>query len=157
MHTWRLFGSPISLKYTLVLESSLMGKAKVRVPLARSFQVRTQKRRYGRTGRHRAHLAGVDRTLQVIVAREVVLKQEVSYQTAQDEWLDRITPVLIKPGPIYTETVILTYATTQTQNAAPKIELGRQLLIGSIYAFEINAFDKKGRVSSTVRSQDIQL
>jgi hypothetical protein len=93
----------------------------------------------------------------VIVAREVVLKQEVSYQTAQDEWLDRITPVLIKPGPIYTETVILTYATTQTQNAAPKIELGRQLLIGSIYAFEINAFDKKGRVSSTVRSQDIQL
>ena len=68
----------------------------------------------------------------------------------------RVTPILIKPGPLYEETEILPYATTQTRDAQPRLELRRQLLLGSVYAFEIAAVDAAGRVSPTARSQDIQ-
>ena len=69
----------------------------------------------------------------------------------------RITPVLIKPGPIYSETEILPYATIQTRDAAPRVELRRQLLPRSTYAFELRSVDAEGRVSPASRSQDIQL
>ena len=69
----------------------------------------------------------------------------------------RVTPVLINPGPIYGDTDILPYATTQTRDAMPKLELRRQLLPGSTYAFEIRTVDNKGRVTSTARSENFQL
>ncbi len=69
----------------------------------------------------------------------------------------RITPILIKPGPLYQETDILPHAITETRDATPRVELGRQLLIGSSYAFELRSVDAKGRVSPVFRSQDIQL
>ncbi|MCH9657013.1 MAG: glycoside hydrolase [Planctomycetes bacterium] len=68
----------------------------------------------------------------------------------------RVTPVLIKPGPSYMNTDILTYAATQTRDETPKLELGRQLLPGSTYAFKISAVDGKGRVSPAVLSDKFQ-
>lgn len=65
----------------------------------------------------------------------------------------RVTPVLIKLGPDYTETDILPYATIQTPEATPRLELGRQLLPSSTYVFEISAVDHDGQVSPVVRSQ----
>ena len=69
----------------------------------------------------------------------------------------RITPLLITPGPAYTDTEPLPYATIQTRDATPKLEPGRQLLPGSVYAFEIAALDRDGKISSVRRSQDFQL
>jgi hypothetical protein len=65
----------------------------------------------------------------------------------------RVTPVLIKPGPAYTETDIIPYATIQTREATPTLELGRQLLPDSTYVFEISAVDHDGQVSRPFRSQ----
>ena len=56
--------------------------------------------------------------------------------------------------PAYTETDILPYATIQTRDATPRLELGRQLLPGSTYAFEISAVDHDGQVSPAVRSEE---
>lgn len=68
----------------------------------------------------------------------------------------RVTPVLIKPGSSYQKTDILTYATTQTRDKTPKLELGRQLLPGSTYTFKISAVDKEGHVSPAVLSEKFQ-
>jgi len=68
----------------------------------------------------------------------------------------RITPILIKPGPLYKEIGILPYATTQTRDATPRVELRRQLLLRSTYAFELRSVDAEGKVSPAARSQDIQ-
>ena len=69
----------------------------------------------------------------------------------------RVTPVLTKPGPLYPTTLIQPYAAIYTPDHSPKLNLGRQLLLGSTYAFEIAAVDPKGRVSPAVRSQEFQL
>lgn len=69
----------------------------------------------------------------------------------------RVTPILIKPGPAFTETDILPYATIQTLDSTPSLELGRQLLPGSTYAFEISAVNSEGRISPAIRSQNFQL
>jgi hypothetical protein len=69
----------------------------------------------------------------------------------------RVTPVLIKPGDLYPTTLVQPYAAIQTPDDSPTLNLGRQLLLGSIYAFEVAALNKKGRVSSAARSQEFQL
>ncbi len=69
----------------------------------------------------------------------------------------RVTPVLIKPGNLYLTTLVMPYAAIQTADDSPRLNLGRQLLPGSIYAFEITAVDEKGRVSPAARSQEFQL
>ena len=69
----------------------------------------------------------------------------------------RVTPVLIKPGDLYPTTLIMPYAAIQTSDASPSLNLRRQLLLGSIYAFEVTAVDAKGRVSPAARSQEFQL
>ena len=69
----------------------------------------------------------------------------------------RVIPVLIKPGPLYPTTQVQPYAAIHTPDNSIKLHLGRQLLLGSIYAFEIAAIDAKGRVSATLRSQEFQL
>jgi hypothetical protein len=68
----------------------------------------------------------------------------------------RVTPVLIKPGDRYPTTLVMPYAAIQTPDDAPKLDLGRQLLLGSIYVFEITAVDAKGRVSPAARSHEFQ-
>ncbi|MGY8671563.1 MAG: sialidase family protein [Verrucomicrobiia bacterium] len=68
----------------------------------------------------------------------------------------RITPVLINPGLLYRDTEILRYATTQTRNATPRVELHRQLLPGSTYVFDIRSMDAAGKVSPASRSREIQ-
>jgi hypothetical protein len=69
----------------------------------------------------------------------------------------RVTPVLIKPGELYPTTRIMPCAAIQTLNATPHLNLSRQLLLGSLYAFEISAIDARGRISATARSQEFQL
>ena len=69
----------------------------------------------------------------------------------------RVTPVLIKPGNLWPTTLILPYATIQTPNDSCSLNLRRQLLLGSIYTFEVTAVDAKGRVSPAARSQEFQL
>jgi hypothetical protein len=48
-------------------------------------------------------------------------------------------------------------AAVQTPDGTPQLNLGRQLLLGSTYAFEISAIDAQGRVSIAARSQEFQL
>ena len=84
-------------------------------------------------------------------------KGVLSWTAAANAVAYRITPVLIRPGQLYRETEILPYATTQTRDATPSLEIGRQLLLGSTYAFELRSVDAEGRVSPAFRSQDIQL
>ena len=69
----------------------------------------------------------------------------------------RITPVLIKPGELYPTTQIMRYAAIQTPDATPQLDLSRQLLLGSLYAFEVSAIDASGRSSATARSSEFQL
>ncbi|MBC8291236.1 MAG: exo-alpha-sialidase [Planctomycetes bacterium] len=69
----------------------------------------------------------------------------------------RVTPILIKPGDLYPTTLVLPYAAIQTPDDSPRLNLSRQLLLGSIYAFEITAIDAMGRVSPAARSQEFQL
>ena len=69
----------------------------------------------------------------------------------------RVTPVLIKPGDLWPTTLIQPSAVIQTPDDSCRLDLHRQLLLGSIYAFEVTAVDAKGRVSSAARSQEFQL
>ncbi len=69
----------------------------------------------------------------------------------------RVTPVLIKAGDLWPTTLIQPYAAIQTPDDSCSLDLRRQLLLGSIYAFEVTAVDAKGRVSFAVRSQEFQL
>jgi hypothetical protein len=69
----------------------------------------------------------------------------------------RVTPVLIQPGKIWPTTLVQPYAAIQTPGDSCKLELRRQLLLGSIYAFEVSAVDRKGRVSRAARSREFQL
>ena len=69
----------------------------------------------------------------------------------------RVTPRLIKAGALYPTTLAMSCAAIQTPDDSPALHLGRQLLLGSIYAFEITAVDAKGRVSPAVLSQNFQL
>ena len=69
----------------------------------------------------------------------------------------RVVPVLVKPGPLFPRTLIQPYAAIQTLDASPRLHLGRQLLLGSLYAFEVSAVDAEGRVSAAARSQEFQL
>ena len=69
----------------------------------------------------------------------------------------RVTPVLITPGDLYPTTLVMPYAPIQTRGDSPRLNLGRQLLLGSLYAFEITAVDASGGISAAARSQDFQL
>ena len=69
----------------------------------------------------------------------------------------RVTPVLIKPGEIWPTTLAQPYAAIQTSDGSCRLNLRRQLLLGSIYAFEVSAVEAKGRVSRAARSSEFQL
>ncbi|MFN7560592.1 MAG: sialidase family protein [Prosthecobacter sp.] len=62
----------------------------------------------------------------------------------------QVTPVLIQKAAGYEDTQILPYVPILTSEQ--KIDLGRQLLIGGTYEFELRAVDPKGRVSAPVRT-----
>ncbi|MBM79027.1 MAG: hypothetical protein CMJ78_00335 [Planctomycetaceae bacterium] len=69
----------------------------------------------------------------------------------------RVTPVLIKPGDLWPTTQIQPYAAIQTIDNSTSLHLSRQLLLGSVYAFDVAAVDATGRVSPATRSQEFQL
>lgn len=62
----------------------------------------------------------------------------------------QVTPVLIRKAAGYEETQILPYVPIVTSER--KIDLGRQLLIGGTYEFELRAVDPQGRVSAPAHS-----
>jgi BNR repeat-like domain len=66
----------------------------------------------------------------------------------------RVTPVLIKPAATYVDTQLYPHVTIQTLDAAQKLDLRRQLLIGGTYVFEVAAVDREGRQSSPTRSSE---
>jgi hypothetical protein len=61
--------------------------------------------------------------------------------------------MLVQPGRAYPEAAVLPHATIET--ASTKLELARQLLTGSVYAFEIASVDREGRVSAAARSMEM--
>ena len=61
-----------------------------------------------------------------------------------------VTPVLIEKAAGYDDTEILPHAPIRVEGT--KLDLGRQLLIGATYVFEIRAVDREGRVSPSTRS-----
>jgi hypothetical protein len=65
--------------------------------------------------------------------------------------------VLIKPGAQFPTTQVQACAPIQTRNATTRLDLRRQLLPGSIYAFEVAAIDAAGRVSSAIRTENFEL
>ena len=69
----------------------------------------------------------------------------------------RVTPVLMKPGDLWTTTKIQPCAAIQTLDDSTSLDLSCQLLLGSVYAFDVAAVDAKGRVSPATRSQEFQL
>ena len=69
----------------------------------------------------------------------------------------RVTPVLIKPGDLYPTTLVMPCAAIQTRDDSPQLNLGRRLLLGSLYAFEVAAVDAEGRISAAARSEEFQL
>ena len=68
-----------------------------------------------------------------------------------------MTPILIKPGSLWPTTQIQPCAVIEAPADQCSLNLRRQLLPGSIYAFEVEAVDAKGRVSPATRSLDIHL
>jgi hypothetical protein len=69
----------------------------------------------------------------------------------------RVTPVLIQSGEIWPTTLVQPYAAIQTPDDSCQLNLRRQLLLGSIYAFEVTAVDAQDRVSGATRSSEFQL
>lgn len=61
-----------------------------------------------------------------------------------------VTPILIEKAAGYEDTEILPYIPIQVKGT--KMDLGRQLLIGATYVFDIYAVDREGRLSPPVRS-----
>ncbi|MBX7209544.1 MAG: glycoside hydrolase [Verrucomicrobiaceae bacterium] len=61
-----------------------------------------------------------------------------------------VTPVLIEKATGYDDTEILAHAPIRVEGT--KLDLGRQLLIGATYVFEVRAVDSEGRASPPARS-----
>ena len=61
-----------------------------------------------------------------------------------------VTPVLVEKAAGYDDTEILPHTPIRVEDT--KIDLGRQILIGARYVFEVRAVDREGRVSPPARS-----
>ena len=79
---------------------------------------------------------------------------QIRRETAIREIYDVTSP--ISPG-LETSAEVQPYAAIHTPDHSPNLNLGRQLLLGSTYVFDIAAIDAKGRVSPVMRSQEFQL
>lgn len=64
----------------------------------------------------------------------------------------RVTPVLIKAAAGYEDTEVLPCASIVTSGR--KLDLGRQLLMGATYVFDVSSVDREGHVSSAARSAE---
>lgn len=68
----------------------------------------------------------------------------------------RVTPVLVRPAAGSAETEVHPHASIQTPDSTPRLDLGRQLLIGGTYIFEVAAVDGEGRVSHPAVSPEMK-
>lgn len=94
---------------------------------------------------------------QTVMAKELAAPTEIAFTKGVLSWSGnaasyRVTPVLIKAAASHEGTEIHPHATI----AAPerKLDLGRQLLIGGTYAFEISSVARDGHVSAAARSAE---
>ena len=81
----------------------------------------------------------------------------LTWTASPDAVAYRVTPVLIQPGEIWPTTLVQPYAAIQTPDNSCQLVLRRQLLLGSIYAFEVTAVDAQDRVSRATHSSEFQL
>ena len=84
-------------------------------------------------------------------------KGTLTWKASPDAAAYRVTPILIKPGSLWPTTQIQPCAAVETPADKCSLNLRRQLLSGSTYAFEVEAVAAKGRVSPAARSQDIHV
>jgi len=92
-----------------------------------------------------------------VVANELAPPTDITFAKGVLSWSGsaasyRVTPVLIKKAAGYEDTEILLHATIATQDR--RLDLGRQLLIGATYAFDVSSVDREGHVSLTDRSAE---
>jgi len=90
-------------------------------------------------------------------AKELATPKDITFTKGELTWSGdaasyRVRPVLIKPGAGYEDTEVLPHAAIVTPEC--KLPLGRQLLIGGTYVFEISAVDRAGQVSAAARSAE---
>ena len=81
-------------------------------------------------------------------------KGVLTWTPSPDAVAYRVTPVLIKPGKPFPTTRVEPYAPILSR--AAKLDLRRQLLPRSVYAFEISAVNSRGQVSTPIRSDEFQ-
>ncbi|HBJ82370.1 MAG TPA: hypothetical protein DDZ88_00530 [Verrucomicrobiales bacterium] len=91
------------------------------------------------------------------VVKDVAAPADITFAKGVLSWSGsgasyRVTPVLIKAAAGYEDTEVLPHASIATSDH--KIDLGRQLLIGATYVFEVSAVDAEGRVSAPARSAE---
>jgi len=84
-------------------------------------------------------------------------KGTLAWTASPDAAAYRVTPILIKPGSLWPTTQIQPCGAIETRDEKCILNLRRQLLPGSIYAFEVEAVDAEGRVSLAVRSEDFRI
>jgi BNR repeat-like domain len=89
------------------------------------------------------------------VEKGIPLPGDIAFSKGMLTWSSataahEVTPVLIEKAAGYEDTEIIPHAPIRVEGK--KLDLGRQLLLGATYAFEVRAVDRKGRVSAPARS-----
>jgi hypothetical protein len=90
-----------------------------------------------------------------VVADGLAAPQDIAFNKGTLTWsgnavAHEVTPVLVEKAVGYDDTEILPHAPIRV--GGTKLDLGRQLLIGATYVFEIRAVDRDGRVSTPAHS-----
>ena len=90
-----------------------------------------------------------------VIADSVAAPKDIAFTKGTLTWssnaaANEVTPVLIEKAAGYDDTEILPHAPIRVDGT--KLDLGRQLLIGATYVFEVRAVDREGNVSPPARS-----
>ncbi len=90
-----------------------------------------------------------------VIADSVAAPKDIAFIKGTLTWSStaaahEVTPVLIEKAAGYDDTEILPHAPIRVEGT--KLDLGRQLLIGATYVFEVRAVGRDGRVSPPARS-----
>jgi hypothetical protein len=93
-----------------------------------------------------------------VVARDLAPPQDIAFAKGTLTWsstaaVHEVTPALAEKASGHEDTEILPYAPIRVEGT--RLDLGRQLLIGATYVFEVRAVDREGRVSAPARSERV--
>ncbi|MFM7603703.1 MAG: sialidase family protein [Prosthecobacter sp.] len=89
------------------------------------------------------------------VANNLAVPKNIAFTKGTLTWnsnaaAHEVTPLLVEKAAGYDDTEILPHTPIRVEDT--KIDLGRQILIGARYVFEVRAVDREGRVSPPARS-----